>query len=100
MGQNHNMDLTVEEYLEYKKKNIKDSVILERLSYSPLYKEKLTKWKRDNGLPIGKTHKQFVMEQVREMKEQGLTCLQIGKLLHVSNSSVGRWLKEERSTCQ
>lgn len=90
------MDLTVSQYKQMRLSGLKDQEILKAINYSPTSKRNLQKWKKRNGIQLGKDKTQlFNPHEVFDYLKTH-SMLQTAKHFGVHVECLYRWEKEQR----
>lgn len=95
-------DLTVEQYLEWKKKKYSDAKILSMLNYSKNSASVMRTWKMKNGLikPQAKKNNpldDFSVREFMKYKHLGKTNDDIAAWLNVHVSTLYEWIKHQKN---
>jgi hypothetical protein len=88
-------DLSVNQYKEMRLSGMTDRQILQALYYSPNYKRKLQRWKRENGIKLGKGKLDLLdlTEVIVYLKHH--TKLETALHFGVDVTGFYKWLKEK-----
>ncbi len=94
-------DLTVEQYIAWKREGLRDEEVLERFFYSPSSQKVLRKWKRENGLyrlKIPKRNKliSLTANDFLKYKSSGIENKMIAKELGVSVKTLDKWIRDQK----
>lgn len=87
------LDLTVRDYKEMRLGGMTDSQILKKLHYSPGYKELLQKWKKANGIKLGKGKTHLLDKEIVFEYLQDHSMLETAEHFGVSVNSLYRWIE-------
>lgn len=91
------MNLSVDQYIEWKKQGLSDSRIMhEKIYYCN--KRAFTKWKKENELPVKAKRYTFLNLDINEIREQRKTMSygKIARMHGLTYASFYDWIKKQR----
>jgi hypothetical protein len=91
------MELKVAEYVKMRlDKHMKDTDILKALNYAPTSKGMLQRWKKKNGILLGKGRAQFLDKELTLSYIQQHGCAYTARHFNIDLQELYRWEKENR----
>lgn len=91
--------LTIREYKRLRlEESMTDSEILQALHYSPTYRAVLQRWKKENGIPLGKSKTHLLDAQAVWEYLKDHSMLETATHFGVDLRALYRWEKEQRNS--